>query len=105
MFQPQLSQIAQRMHQGLLRELGQGLDVQQLLVDARYARDVLLACDGFADNELSLLSAQFRRVAADDGSDRHDGFAATGPSTLPAADAVDSRPSRRWNNPSSWFGA
>jgi len=108
MSDPQLSQIARQMRRGLLRELGQGVDVERLLADARYARDVLLACDGFDGSELPLLSAQFRRVAAEDAAQPDDGVGGSSPPRLPAARAAGAggdKRSRRWNNPSSWFGA
>jgi hypothetical protein len=55
--------IAQRIHAGLLEALGQGIDVQRMVADALYARDVLLVCDAVAEFELASLAAQFRTAA------------------------------------------
>lgn len=43
--------------------LGQGVDVQRTLVDARYARDVLLVCDGMTGTDLPQLSRRFRQAS------------------------------------------
>jgi hypothetical protein len=43
--------------------LGQGVDQQRSLVDARYARDVLLVCDGMTGTDLPVLSKQFRQAS------------------------------------------
>jgi hypothetical protein len=43
--------------------LGQGVDVQRTLVDTRYARDVLLVCDGMTGTDLPELSRQFREAS------------------------------------------
>ncbi len=43
--------------------LGQGIDPQRTLVDARYARDVLLVCDGMGGTDLPTLARQFRQVS------------------------------------------
>lgn len=55
-------QIATRMHELLLAEIGCGIEVERLLTRDRYARDVLLVCDACAGTELPQLSAQFRRL-------------------------------------------
>ena len=61
-FPPDRFQIASRMHFLLLRELGQGIEVGQMLGDERYARDVLLVCDAHQNTELALLALQYRQT-------------------------------------------
>jgi len=55
-------QIATKIHFFLLRELGEGIDIDKLLHSERYARDVLLVCDACSTPELPALAQQFRRV-------------------------------------------
>jgi hypothetical protein len=43
--------------------LGQGVDQQRALVDARYARDVLLVCDGMKGTDLPHLARRLRQVS------------------------------------------
>lgn len=59
--------IAHRMHLLLQREIGRGLDLQRMLRDARYSRDVLLVCDAMHRTELPDLAAFYRRAAAGPG--------------------------------------
>ena len=63
--QPPLSrlQLAQCLFQSLLRELDHSIEVERLLGDPRYARDVLLVCDASAGSELPALAALFRASA------------------------------------------
>ena len=61
-YPPNRFQIASRMHFLLLRELGQGIEVEQMLGDERYARDVLLVCDAHQNTELALLALQYRQT-------------------------------------------
>lgn len=108
MDRPQRLQLAQRIHLGLMRELGQGLDLQQMLRSPLYARDVLLVCQAYPDSELPWLAEQFRRASAEPAEQRtqppsgwgrassgFDAFAASLPVARPAA--------RRWLAPSTWF--
>lgn len=53
-------QIAERIHGLLLREIDFAIDIERLLGDARYARDVLLVCDAVPGGELIPLAALFR---------------------------------------------
>lgn len=53
-------QIAARIHFLLLREIGQGIDIEQMLKQPRYERDVLLVCDACRDTELARLAQQYR---------------------------------------------
>ena len=53
-------QLAQRIRQVLVREIDHAIEVDRLLTDARYARDVLLVCDALAGGEAPSLAAQFR---------------------------------------------
>ena len=113
-------QLANRIHLGLMRELGQGIDVKQMLGSALYARDVLLVCQGYPGSDLQQLSEQFReatadlierRAAASAGWGRDSsGFGASKPPKASSGfdDFVDSMPevrpaARRWLTPSSWF--
>jgi hypothetical protein len=56
--------VATRIHFFLLRELGQGIDIEQMLNRELYARDVLLVCEACQGTELARLAAQFRAVRA-----------------------------------------
>ena len=53
-------QIAHRIHQVLVREIDHAIEVERLLTDAHYARDVLLVCDALAGSEAPPLANQFR---------------------------------------------
>ena len=53
-------QLATRIHGLLLSEIGHDIEVERLLSDARYARDVLLVCDAVPGGELVPLAALFR---------------------------------------------
>jgi hypothetical protein len=55
-------QLAQRLHQVLLREIDHAIEVERLLTDAHYARDVLLVCDALAGSEAPPLARQFRAL-------------------------------------------
>lgn len=55
--------IANQIHLFLMRELGQGIDVEQMLNRPTYARDVLLVCEACQDADLAQLVRQFRSVA------------------------------------------
>jgi hypothetical protein len=57
------SNLAYRMHFALRRWLGCAVDVQRMVGDPRYARDVLLVCDASKDAELIELARRFRRAA------------------------------------------
>lgn len=59
--------IAHRMHLLLRREIGRGLDLQRMLRDALYARDVLLVCDAMPRTELPELAQFYRRAATGPG--------------------------------------
>ena len=53
-------QIAQLLHPMLQREIGHAIEIERLLGDPRYARDVLLVCDALPDSALRALAAAFR---------------------------------------------
>jgi len=55
-------QIAQRIHPLMLREIGHAIEIERLLTEPRYARDVLLVCDAVPGAELAPLAALFRRA-------------------------------------------
>ena len=56
-------QLAQRIHELLLREIGHAIEVERLLADPRYARDVLLVCDAGPGGELQPLVSLFRQAS------------------------------------------
>ncbi len=115
-------QLANRIHLGLMRELGQGIDVKRMLGSALYARDVLLVCRAYPGTELQHLGEQFRQATADLIAHRaarpavaerdRSGFGRSHPPGSKHAssfdDFVDSLPAtrqlaRRWLTPSTWF--
>jgi len=110
-------QLANRIHLGLMRELGQGIDIKQMLNSRLYARDVLLVCQAYPDTELPFLCDQFRRAAAEpltqaaDAQRDSSGFGASKPAVSAhsgfdewAESLAESRqPARRWLTPSTWF--
>jgi hypothetical protein len=59
---PSRLEIAARIHVLLVRELCQGIDVEQMVHDERYARDVLLVCAAFKGSELAALAQQYRHT-------------------------------------------
>ncbi len=61
---PSPLQIATKIHFFLLRELGQGIDVERMLTHRRYERDVLLVCEACKGTELAGLARQYRDVRA-----------------------------------------
>ena len=98
-------QIATKIHFFLLRELGEGIDMDKLLRSERYARDVLLVCDACNTPELPALAQQFRRsmppvlhqavaaTASGWGPDSS-GFAPSSPTPMPTRTAPEAR--RSW---------
>lgn len=55
-------QLAQRIHQVLAREIDHAIEVERLLTDPRYARDVLLVCDALPGSEAPPLASRFRAL-------------------------------------------
>jgi len=55
-------QLARRIHQVLVREIDHAIEVERLLTDERYARDVLLVCDALPGSEAPPLATQFRAM-------------------------------------------
>jgi len=108
-------QIAQLIHRILLREIGHDIEIDRLLNDERYARDVLFVCDACPGGELIPLAALFREASRGMPSvhevrtpghtavamgDWHDtsGFGMTQPPSRDdeADDAPDNRRDRAW---------
>ena len=85
--------IADRLHAGLQRTLGQGIDRQRMVTQPLYARDVLLVCEAMRGSDLAQMAAQFRIAVAAPESARK---AAGAPS--PARDAAGFSPSRFLNS-------
>lgn len=59
---PMRAQLAQRIQRELLREIDHDIQVDRLLDDGRYARDVLLVCDALTGGDLPTLAALFREA-------------------------------------------
>ncbi len=109
-------QIANRIHLLLLRELGQGIQVERLLCDALYARDVLLVCDAHPGADLASLAQHFRAAAGSDGTEGrpasiwrsgHSGFdTAPGlPLDSDLGQGLAQPPAgRHWLSPARWIG-
>lgn len=120
--QPPLSrlQIAQRLFQSLLRELDHSIEVERLLGDPRYARDVLLVCDASVGTVLPALAALFRASAPPVGRRAGDtpaaGLtpeavrsaaaqpAAPGPAARPPDSPGHARQANAWSRDTSGFG-
>lgn len=114
-------QIANRIHLALMRELGQGIDLKQMLRSALYARDVLLVCQAYPGSDLQALGRQFGRAtdeaerqAARPSSRARDssGFGVSKPVASEGfsdfGSFIDSghelrQAQRRWLAPSTWF--
>ena len=63
---PNRLQIAQRLYQVLQTEIDHGIEIERLLGEPRYARDVLLVCDALPGSELGALAALFRAASPPD---------------------------------------
>ena len=87
---PDRLQIAARIHFMLLREIGQGIDIEQMLGQPRYERDVLLVCDACRDSELANLARQYRQTMAP---------------AVPAPAAEATRPGGHAPRPNEWSRA
>ncbi len=106
----------------LMHELGQGIDVNQMLHSALYARDVLLVCQAYPGSELQALGRQFSQsgVGAEPRAQvrpgrwpsNTSGFDLSKPAAPDELSDLDAfiglghevRPvQRRWLAPSTWF--
>ncbi len=115
-------QLAQRIHQLLLREIDHAIEVDRLLLDPRYARDVLLVCEAVPGGELVPLAALFREASrpvagrhqnpghapqSNDWGRDTSGFGVTQPPPLPPAGgsrrASDSEPAPLDTPRRSWL--
>jgi len=90
---PSRLQIAQRIHQVLLREIGHAIEVERLVTEPRYARDVLLVCDALPGTEAAPLATMFRQLPPP----------ATG-EAAPAGPPGHARQSNEWARDTSGFG-
>ena len=59
--------IARQLQAALRQLLSHELEIERLLGDAHYTRDVLLVCDALRNGALSALAAQFRAASAGPG--------------------------------------
>jgi hypothetical protein len=115
-------QLAQRIHQLLLREIDHAIEVERLLADPRYARDVLLVCEAVPGGELQPLASLFREASrplagqteepghapqANEWGHDTSGFGVTQPPPMPSAGgtrrASDSEPAPLERAPRSWL--
>jgi hypothetical protein len=83
-------QLAQRIHQLLLREIDHAIEVERLLADPRYARDVLLVCEAVPGGELQPLVRLFRDTSQ--------------PATGPAEPPGHAPQPNEWGRDTSGFG-
>jgi hypothetical protein len=90
-------QLATKIHFFLLRELGQGIDVERLLKGSSYARDVLLVCEACRGSVLADLAHQYRAATVTSAKSS----AAVAPITAPGRTAQ----APAWGADSSGFGA
>ena len=65
---PGLLPIARQLHAVLLLEIEHEIEIERLVSDERYARDVLLVCDASPQTVLPQLATQFRAMLAQDGA-------------------------------------
>ena len=56
--------IARRLHAVLLLEIEHEIEIERLISDERYARDVLLVCDACPQTVLPQLATRFRALSA-----------------------------------------
>ena len=59
---PGLLPVAHQLHASLLREIDHEIEIERLVGDARYGRDVLLVCDACPGTDLPGLAAQWRAL-------------------------------------------
>ncbi len=57
---PGLLPIAHQLHTSLLREIDHEIEIERMVGDPRYGRDVLLVCDACPGTNLPSLAAQWR---------------------------------------------
>lgn len=108
--------IANRIHLGLLRHLGEGIDVAKMLRNEAEAQEVLWVCEATGDSELIALSRQYERagaLATSGGHTPHDtawardtsGFGLSQPPELPPRAAAPARAATGgWLKPvASWL--
>jgi hypothetical protein len=93
--------VADRIHDLLLRELQEPIDVDRMVQEPLYARDVLLVCEALGDDELTLLARHFRDATAEADTPGED----HGPDSRPAGLSSGFSASRFLNSISSLFGA
>lgn len=110
-------QIANRIHIDLMREIGQGVDLRQMLDSELYARDVLLVCQAFAGHELQQLGQAFARSIRQPHTHGTVPTNALLPGASTAIASVEQAapravgattpgaPDSRWLHPSRWFAA
>ena len=55
--------VADRINNLLWHELQQGIDIERMVEEPLYARDVLLVCDAHAGTDLAALAQHFRAAA------------------------------------------
>ncbi|MBC7728563.1 MAG: hypothetical protein H7242_13300 [Microbacteriaceae bacterium] len=93
-------QLAQRVYQVLVREIDHAIEVERLLTDARYARDVLLVCDALVGSEAPSLAAQFRMMPLPMPAAAAAGIGARGQASAPG----HAQQATEWARDTSGFG-
>jgi hypothetical protein len=89
-------QLAQRIHQVLVREIDHAIEVERLVTDTRYARDVLLVCDALPGSEAQALATQFRALPPPPAGAVAKGVASSAPG--------HARQTTDWSRDTSGFG-
>lgn len=107
-------QIAQQIYPLLQHEIGHAIEIERLLGEPRYARDVLLVCDALPNTTLRTLAALFRgdpppaaATVSGPGMAQSTGVAARPPAS--AAPGSPSNPGHarqptEWSRDTSGFG-
>jgi hypothetical protein len=89
-------QLAQRIHQVLVQAIDHAIEVERLLTDAHYARDVLLVCDALVGTEAPPLATQFRMLPLPAANVVHNSVASNAPG--------HARQTTDWSRDTSGFG-
>lgn len=87
----------------LAQEIGHEIEVERLVTDARYARDVLLVCDALTGTEAPPLAMQFRQLPPAPGAAAA-ATRPTGPGPGLASEPGHARQSTDWSRDTSGFG-
>ncbi len=106
--------IAERINVLLVRELMVAVDLQRMVSDALYARDVLLVCEAHVGSDMATLAGFFREAAAEQPSVKaehadqadpadHPDDAEGAPTITPPDSATPARRAKLWFSPYRWL--